>query len=508
MKNSSTAIYRRFVSIADSNRFFWFVVGLLIFQALWIALSGLYPMAFDENFHFGLIQLYGNHVSPFWGSQPESANAFGAITRDPSYLYHYIFSFPYRFIALFTDSQTTQVIILRLLNIGLFASGLVLYRRLLLKTGAHKGIVHFSLLVFVLLPIVPLLAAQINYDNVFLPLTALALLLVVKLDSSIYKDKKFDITTLMQLLIVCLASSLIKYAFLPIFVAIVGFLVIRTWLYYRSFGKLWSGFAAGWARLIGWSRVGLIVGFVIVAGLFVERYGVNLVRYHTPVPDCSAVLTVEQCSEYGPWIRDHDLKLNKSDNASRSPVTFTHEWFYGMWLRTFFAVDGPTTGFQTRGPLLVPGLAAIIFAVVSGLALLLTLPRLLRRYSAPVLWLFIAVTIIFIGLLWLDEFEAFVRTGKPVAINGRYLLPVMPLLLFSGAAAWNELFGRLKVLKMVFASVVVLSMLWGGGVLTYVLRSNDNWYWPNSNVIEVNQNVRDSIGPLVPGYDQQTQFLH
>ncbi len=479
----------------------------MVFQALWIALSGLYPMAFDENFHLGLIQLYSSHISPFWGSQPESANAFGSITRDPSYLYHYIFSFPYRFISLFTDNQTAQVIILRLLNIGLFASGLVLYRRLLLKTGAHKGIVHFSLLVFVLLPIVPLLAAQVNYDNLFLPLTALALLLTVKLDNSIYKAKKFDITTLLQLVIVCLASSLIKYAFLPIFVAIVGFVLVRVWLYYRSFGKLWAGLAAGWGRFVGWTRVGLVIGFVIVTGLFIERYGVNLMRYHTPVPDCSAVLTIEQCSEYGPWIRDHDLKLNKSDNASRSPVTFTHEWFYGMWLRTFFAVDGPTTGFQTRGPLLVPGIAAIIFASISGLVLLLTLPRLFKRYSAPVLSLFIAVTIIFIALLWLDEFEAFLRTGRPVAINGRYLLPVMPLLLFAGVAAWNKLLGHMGALKMAFATVVVLSMLWGGGALTYVLRSNNAWYWPNSTVQQINQTVRGAVGPLTPGYDQQGQFL-
>ncbi|MGC1177032.1 MAG: hypothetical protein WA843_03080, partial [Candidatus Saccharimonadales bacterium] len=52
----------RFISFVASSWFFWGVVGLLVAQAAWIALSGRYPMAFDEDFHLGIIRLYAHHI--------------------------------------------------------------------------------------------------------------------------------------------------------------------------------------------------------------------------------------------------------------------------------------------------------------------------------------------------------------------------------------------------------------------------------------------------------------
>src|SRR5665811_2105922 len=173
--NKQHSFSRRVVALVASHKFFWAVVALLVLQAAWIALSGRYPMAFDEDFHLGIIKLYAHHLSPIWSGQPPNYDTFGAVTRDPSYLYQYLMSFPYRLISLFTRDQTIQVLSLRAINIGLFAWGLTLYRRLLLRTGASKAIVHACLLIFVLIPIAPFLAAQINYDNLFLPMVALAL---------------------------------------------------------------------------------------------------------------------------------------------------------------------------------------------------------------------------------------------------------------------------------------------------------------------------------------------
>ena len=50
-------------------------------------------------------------------------------------------SFPYRLVEAITSSQAVQVIFLRFINIGLFAWGLVLYRRLLAdKARAVAGV--------------------------------------------------------------------------------------------------------------------------------------------------------------------------------------------------------------------------------------------------------------------------------------------------------------------------------------------------------------------------------
>ncbi|HEY5442555.1 MAG TPA: hypothetical protein VIJ68_03385, partial [Candidatus Saccharimonadales bacterium] len=176
MTKTDTSASRRFITMLGSNACFRVILGLLVLQAAWIALSGRYPMAFDEDFHLGIIRLYAHHLSPFWSGQPAGGDQFGAVARDPSYLYQWLMSFPYRFVGLFTGDQTIQVLWLRAINIGLFTSGLVLYRRLLAKTGASRAMIHTCLLIFVLIPVVPLLAAQINYDNLFLPMVAFATL--------------------------------------------------------------------------------------------------------------------------------------------------------------------------------------------------------------------------------------------------------------------------------------------------------------------------------------------
>ena len=178
---------KKIIAVLGSKRFFWVVLGFFIFESVWIALSGVYPGAFDENFHFGLIQIYSHYWLPFLSSQPAHANAYGAVARDPSYLYHYLMSFPYRFISLFVHGQTGQVVLLRLINVGIFSAGTVLFRRILIKVGLSSALSNVCLLLFVLIPIVPELAGQINYDNLLIPLVAWVCLLTFKATDEIKK---------------------------------------------------------------------------------------------------------------------------------------------------------------------------------------------------------------------------------------------------------------------------------------------------------------------------------
>lgn len=508
MVKTKSSTTRRFVRLLGSPACFRLVLILLIVQAVWIALSGRYAMAFDEDFHLGIIRLYAQHASPFWGTQAPGGGTFGAVARDPSYLYQFLMAVPYRVIKLFTGDQTVQVLWLRAINIGLFAGGVALYRRLMLKIGLSTALVQACLLVFVLLPVVPLLAAQINYDNLLLPLTAVALLLTIKLEERLTRQRRLDAKVLLQLLVICLLTCLVKYAFLPVFAAITGFVAVRVWQTRSSLSGRWFGLVPSWRQLGKGVQTGLAVSVVVAAGLFAERYVVNVVRYHALVPDCSQVLSIKQCRQYGPWIRDYNFKLNKLDtDAKASPLTFTTDWFYGMWLRLFFAVDGPANDFQTRGPLIMPGVAGMVFAVAGAVALLFSAPRLLKKYGTPVGWLFVAVILSYGFALWLDELQAFIATAQPVAINGRYLLPILPLVFLLIAAAIRELVTR-PALKAAIAGVAIVSLLWGGGALTYILRSNNAWYWPNPAIRHLNYDVQRTLGPVTPGYGNPVLFMY
>ncbi len=506
MKNKPK-LSQKIVAFVGSNKFFWLVVGLLVIQAAWIALSGRYPMAFDEDFHLGLIKIYSDHLSPFWNGQVVGGDAFGAVARDPSYMYHYLMSFPYRLIEVLTANLTTQVLILRALNIGFFVGGLVIYRRLLAKTKASNAVVNVCLLVFVLIPVTPLLAAQINYDNVILPLVGIALLAALSFNERT-TNRYFDLKGILLVLGSCLLASTIKYAFLPIFIAIAGFCLVVVLKRFSSFKKLLFAIRASWAKTKTATLIVLIVLNAALGVLFVERYGLNIVRYHKPVPDCAEVLDYQHCQYYGPWIRDYNFQQQKGD-AETSINNYSYDWLKGMWMRSFFAVDGPTTGFQTRGPLTIPGWSGIVFGIVGPFCFVIRAKSLWRTYHRPALWLLSSAIVIYSLVLFLTNYSMYLETARPVAINGRYLLPIMPFMILFSALAVRDLTMTRQRLQIAIASIVILCFAWGGGAMTYVLRSNDAWYWQGNQTIKtVNHGIKRTIGPLTPGYNYPTQFLN
>lgn len=504
MTNFNTG-FRKILGIIATPAFFWCIVGLLVLEALWIGFSGLYPMAFDEEFHLGIIQLYAHHLSPFWQAPPDGASALGAVSRDPSFLYHYLMSFPYRLISSFTDNQYITVMLLRIINVGLFASGLVLSKKLLHAIGASRALANYCLLILVLIPVVPLLAAQINYDNLFFPLTVICLLLTIKLDKILVAKKRVDAQTVIALGLFCGITSLVKYAFLPIFVAIFVFVVTRL-LQYRHSLKL-SDLASSWTKLGLITKSTLVIGLVLIGGLGVERYGLNLLKYHTPVADCSDVLSVDECMDYGPWARDYNLSLSKPSKTDGIGV-YAHEWFHGMWLRSFFALAGPSVGYQTRSPYPVPGITAIVLAIIGFLSVVFALPRLLKKYHPSLVWLILSVSLTYVAILWLDGLMAFHKTGKAVAINGRYLLPIaVPMMGLAGLAV-NELVRRHAKTKITIAVVTIACLIYGGGALTYILRSNDDWYWTSSRLTGANHFIQRDIGKYILGNNRPNEFLN
>jgi hypothetical protein len=85
---------------------------------------------------------------------------------------------------------------------------------------------------------------------------------------------------------------------------------------------------------------------------------------------------------------------------------------------------------------------------------------------------------------------------------------VLPfVILFMMLAVKQLLSGRIK-LQLAVLTIVMLCLVWGGGALTYILRSNDAWYWPDTPLTGANHVVKQMLGPVMPGYDQPTQFLH
>lgn len=486
-------IARTIIRLLGSRRFYWGVIAFFVFECVWVALSSAYPMAFDEEYHFGLISIYADHLVPFLASQPPDANQFGAVARDPSFLYHWLMSFPYRLFAVMTDSQTTHVIVLRFCNIVIVTMSLLVYARAMGRMGMSAAFRNTALLVFVLIPILPQLAGQINYDSLFMLFVGVLCVLTFSLIDQIRSGKP-QARTLGIFVAACMLGGLTKYAFLPVAAASVTVIMVYVVRRRKVLGRMALAVAASSRPLGRVSKVGLVLLLVVSGVLFVQRYGINIMRYHTPVPDCSAVLNVSACKAYGPWARNYRMASEKT-TVDANPLAYTIHWVQGMHYRLFFSVNGPHHGYASYPPTPLPSATFIVLTITGLVAMGVYARRVFQR--SPYIMLALIISFAYIGILWLNNYTDYLKTGHPVAVNGRYLLPVLLLL----AAAWGKAIGvalgQWPALKPLAATMVLVLFLNGGGVFSFIMRTDDTWYWPNQTVVTtVNDTARRIIGPI------------
>ncbi len=494
MSNQATSLKRRVIRGLGGPWGWRVVVALFLLEALWFVFSARYPMAFDENYHFGLIKLHAAQWLPYFTSQPPNASAYGAVVREPSYLYHWLMSFPYRLISVFTHSQTALVICLRLLNVAMFSYGLVLSRRVVQIMGVSRALANCLFAMFVLIPVVPFLAAHINYDNMFFVAVSATALLALRLMDE-FKRREVNARTLLELAAVLLLSSLVKYPYLPVLMvtlALVGWQLRASGLFGRAGLR---AFQQSFQAVSKVTSVSLVLLCLLSFGLFAERYVGNMVRYHNPVPACDVVISEDECSQYGPYGRDRlDIKA-KPASFHPSPAVYIWQWVYGMWYRLFFAINYDYT---TAPPLLVISVLAVAGAAFVLVGVVLRFRALFA--SQPTRQFVLLLIIGYTLTLFLDGFRSYARTGQPVAINGRYLIPFLPFLFAFGGLAWSQLLRQRESYKLAVASAVLaVLVLQGGGTMTYIVRSQDSWFWPNSAVVRVNRAVRSMAWPLIVG---------
>lgn len=483
----------KIAAILGSRRFYWAVIIFFVLEALWVALSANYPMAFDEDFHFGVIHIYGQQWSPFLTDQPDGANKFGALATDPSYLYHYLMSFPYRLMAAITSNQTAQVIFLRLINIAFLTAGILLFRKVLSRAGSSRLLINVATLIFVLIPTVPLLAGQINYDNLFVLALAGVCWLAVCITEDV-RAGKANVLTMLWLVALVALTSLVKYAFLPMALAVCGYLMVLIGAKIRRQPREFlAQIKASYRGISKGVKIAMLATLLLSSAMFLQRYGINSVRYGHPVPDCQATIGLEACMEYGPWGRNYRFAAQKSE-VNSSPLAYTWLWIQGMHYRLFFMITGPPAH-TNYPPALLPSAAAVVIVVFGALSTLFYWRQVFA--GRPILVFFVVMAVLYVGVLWSQNYSQYLETGQPVAINGRYLIPLLlPLAAVLGRSLSVAL-GAWSSARKWAAIAVVFFFLQGGGAFSFILRSDSSWYWPNQAIIKTNEVMQHTLAPVM-----------
>lgn len=487
--------YQKLVTLLASRTTFVVIWLVALFQGAWVSISSRYPMAFDEAYHYNLIRMHAEQWNPLFLQQPGGLAPYGALVRDPSWLHHYVLSFPYRLFDALGANEFTKIVGLRLCNVAMFLLGLYLFRKLLLRTTASRAAIHASLLFFVLLPTVVLLGGQINYDNLQFPLLAAALLLTHRAAASL-RAQKPDAMSLVGALAVSLLGSLNKFTFLPFLLAVVLYL---SGVAYNSYGRrlrrLQREVQLSWKKAVGWPRYILQASVLVLIGLFVWFYGVNTVVYRNPVIQCHQVLQAERCEGFEPWLRNHNL-AKELIKPSPNPVKFTVDWIGGMFYRTFFVINGASgpKRYSNYVPLGIAGMAVAILVV--GVPLVGRYGRRVVR-GDPMLQLALFATALYVVALWGRNYNDFLHLGQMVAINGRYFQPVLPVIILLFVASYQHAFRLMPGVKLIIFAVALLGFLSGGGITGFIHYSDANWYFEGKQwLISLNSLARKIVAPL------------
>ena len=490
----------KFYAFLGTNYFFYASLGFFLIGVLWMLFASLYPMAFDEEFHLGLIQIYSTSLIPYGIETNSNMAQYGAATADPSYLFHYLLSWPYRILVTMQLPIEVVIIILRLISLGFIIGSLFIYRLVLEEAGASRRVSNLTLAVFMFIPTLAMLAAQINYDSLLLLIVAICCLLTIRMTKHVKQYKQFPAKETWLLALFVLIGLPVKNAFLPLavgfFVWTIALVLFTRYELSQPFSRLLHRFYAGTKVLSKNAKITLII-FGMLGIFFSAHYVTNFISYGTPFPKCDDVFSKQACTAYGPWNRNQQLAQNLDSNFQPKsiPLYITRDWLPGMAQRLTFAVAGKSNSFQTKQPFLLVLNGFIILSIIG--ALFLGYQLLVNRRISMLLPLTVLLTTLYCGILIYQLYGSYSKTGVPVAINGRYLLPLLPL---AGAVliqAFSLSFRRVPTyIKSITAITILLFFsVIGSGWATYIISAEAHWFWPGlaQSTHQILQTLLDTV---------------
>ena len=455
-------------SLIGSGWTFAVTILLFVLETGYLALTSRFPMAYDEGYHFGLIRFFAHRLNPFITTQAADTYKLGPLVHNPPFLYHYLLSFIYRFVGLFSHSTEIQVICLRFANSMLAVIGLVIMRKLLRVIGVPRALTNVIVLIFALTPMMTTVSAQINYDNMLLPATGLCLYVTIVFVQKLDKNR-FDTKSFLLLLSLCLFSSLIKFAFLPIFAAIAAIIFWKVVRRRKKIPQLMDSARKSFKALGAGARFGLLFACLAGIALFVWFYGINTVDYGTPVPSCTQSLSAQKCQHYAPWAYLHQAQTYYHSHNRPDPSNIG--WYAAWWTQEnfyeLFSTQMPLNGTPYTAETYL--LIVMIITITALVAAVVHIREIVHQNSD--LMLLLAIAAVYVACLFLKNYHDFLQVGIPLAIHGRYLLPILIYLYALLALALRAAFGRKKAMtaaKAPLALAVMLTFVYYGGFYGYI----------------------------------------
>ena len=451
------------------------VYGLFIAQVIYLIFAMRIGVPPDELTHIRFIEYYKEHsLSPFIEGQ-ESSFFLGDITREVSYLYHYVSSLIMRLLPL---GSLAGYVVLRFVSLALAFGTLVMSAKLgrLLKIPEH--IITIGLFVITNASEFLLMSAAINNDQVVWLAAASGLYLLVKA-----WQEGMSLRILLLLASIVLLTSVAKKTFLPVGAVLALIAAVLAW---RARANMLTEL-----RKIRWPEIVLLIVMLVSLGLFVERIGNNIVRYGSIDVRCDAIHSTEQCLQYGVFRRNYRL-----DREGPPPVLAFRQFAPSWWHRTLERVFGPQAWTGTTPP-------AIWFTkIIHGLVILsLVGAATVARKKQPIdrqrIFVFL-LGLAYIIFNMLFNYQLYQRWGTfSLALQGRYIFPVIVPLVLVAAYFISLLAKKLNPIISRSLVLILLVLVLTQSGLRQILRTDEFVRYPLAPQILFDTD--NAIAPYEPG---------
>jgi hypothetical protein len=235
----------------------------------------------------------------------------------------------------------------------------------------------------------------------------------------------------------------------------------------------------------------LVVGLIIAVGLFIERPVVNTIKYGNPEPSCQSVIGNTRCMNFPDYAYYKNIDAHKQVNFKPdNPVLY----LLAFWEPRM--TDTASNLLEKGGSTELPVITFLYEATaLIGIALILVCLRDFLKNKRYMLLL--TVMVVYVAILFLDEYKAYVAHGVPVEIRARYIIPVLPIFMYFVAISSIHLFGGYRKTLLISAFVLLLLSMQGGSIVTYLLTSPQQVYWQNNKVTSANNKLKHLLQPLV-----------
>lgn len=483
LKSINYRLFTRVKEFAGSDILLYIIISLAVLQGAWYALSmGL--TLFDESQHFNFIVMYSEKISPFITFQEERWDILGESTRNVNYLFYYLMSFPYRFFSLFTDIEYIKVVLLRFLMIGVFVSGLFLFRKVFVLVFNNRIIANLTLLILLLIPGFSPLPGVINYDNFIFLFTALISLISIKI---IRKDK-IDFFYVGLILVIAFLGSLIKFSFMAIVFPLIIFLFVE---------KIKNGqVSLNQFKKLALNRRRFNIKFLIIPLLiisillFIERPVKNVFQYRSIEPSCTEILTSERCIKNYTQRRNINFIESKPENIP--PLNPAH-FVLGLWVPGM--MNTTARAIYSKAPIIFMEISVTMLFIVGSMCILVYFHKL---WPNKFMKMFFLILISYVFILIVNNYMGYLSLGKPVGIAGRYLIPVAPYFIFLSLLSVRKyLFNNIKKYFLMYLFITIFVISQGGGILSTMIQSDKSFYWQNEMIINVNEEIKQLLSIII-----------